>query len=156
MDLKTFKLDFTNLNLNKKELYNSLILYTTTLFITLGMIYILFPNALTGLTEVKKVNKNVVVIDEKIDSIKSQQDIINDKIDYLYDNQFELHLSLMDSIRLLDTKLDGIKWSNQQSNRILDQHTRDLQYIKQQNLEKYLNKDKSVSSLDGLFRKSNN
>lgn len=152
MDIKKINLDF--LNLNKKELYQSIILYTTTLFITIGMVYLLFPNLLTGLSEVKKVNDNIVVVDEKIDSIKSQQDVILEKVNNIYDMQFELHFTTMDSLRLLDKKIDGVRFSNQQSNRILDQHTRDLQYLKQLQLEKYTNKDKNVSSLEGLFRKN--
>lgn len=151
LDIKKLNLDF--LNLNKKELYQSIILYTTTLFITLGMVYLLFPNLLTGLSEVKKVNNNIVVIDEKLDSIKSQQDAILERVNTLYDIQFELHFSTMDSLRLLDNKIDGVRISTQQSNRILDQHTRDLQYLKQLGLDRYVNKDKNTLSLEGLFRK---
>lgn len=152
LDVKKLNLDF--LNLNKKELYQSIILYTTTLFITIGMVYLLFPNLLTGLSEVKKVNNNIVVIDEKVDSIKSQQDAILERVNTLYDIQFELHFNTMDSLRLLDKKIDGVRISTQQSNRILDQHTRDLQYLKQLGLDRYVNKDKNTSSLEGLFRKN--
>ena len=79
MELKKFKLGF--LGFTKQQFADAIVLYTTTLIITLGMLYLLFPSLVTGLTEVRTVNKNVSVVNEKIDTLNSNQNYLHEKLD---------------------------------------------------------------------------
>ncbi len=153
MDWKNFNFDF--IKLSKKELMDTIILYATTLLITLGMIYLLFPNLVKGLTDVSTIRNNVSTIDQKIDSVKAGQDLLHEKVDVLIENQYNFTGTTLDSIRLLNRKLDNLQNSTYQNNRLANQNTRDLQTLKQLYYERQLNDNSGnkVSSLEGLFKK---
>jgi len=153
MDWKNFNFDF--IKLSKKELMDTIILYATTLLITLGMIYLLFPNLVKGLTDVSTIRNNVSTIDQKIDSVKAGQDLLHEKVDVIIENQYNFTGTTLDSIRLLNRKLDNLQNSTYQNNRLANQNTRDLQTLKQLYYERQLNDNSGnkVSSLEGLFKK---
>ena len=148
-------------NINKKDIIDTSILYAITLSITLAMVYLLFPNLLTGLSEVKRVNANVAVVDEKIDSMSLGNDYLHEKVDIITINQYDFTSTILDSLYMLSRKIDNIQRAVYQSNRLLNQNTNDLQTIKQLNVENSLTDTKRVqyspksatSSLDSLFFK---
>ena len=151
--IKNINWDF----LNEKELKESIILYTTTLVITLGLIYLLFPNLLSGLYEVRKINKNIVIINEKIDTIKTTQDILLEKVDILNENQYNSTQTILDTLRLLNQKIEDVQHSTFQNNRIANQNNIELQKIKRLQYELKINDNSmeppKVSALEGLFKK---
>jgi hypothetical protein len=151
--IKNINWDF----LNKKELKESIILYTTTLVITLGLIYLLFPNLLSGMYEVRKINKNIVIINEKIDTIKTTQDILLEKVDILNENQYNSTQTILDTLRLLNQKIEDVQHSTFQNNRIANQNIIELQKIKRLQYELKINDNSmeppKVSALEGLFKK---
>jgi hypothetical protein len=149
--------DLQLVKVNKKEIIESVILYTTTLIVTIGMLYLLFPSLLKGLSEVKRVNTNVVVMHEKLDSIKSGQDYVSEKVDGVLETNFVLHDVVMDSIKLLNRKIDAIQRSMYQTNRISNQNIREIQSLKRLYYQdKYSpSNNQKVTSLDNLFRKDN-
>lgn len=137
-------------DIDRKQLFEHVVLYATTLTITLGMIYLLFPNMVSGLSEVKRVNANVVVVSEKIDSVKTSQDYLHDKVDMVFDYQVETHSALLDTLKVLDRKLNDIRYSIYQSNRLNRQNAVDIQYLKR-SLYQSTTPQRSTSSLDQLF-----
>jgi predicted PurR-regulated permease PerM len=149
-DIKFIKID-------KKQIIESIILYTTTLVVTVGLIYLLFPSLTDGLSEVKKVNGNVVVINEKLDSIKSGQDYVTEQANGILETNFYLNDRVVDSIVLLNKKLDLIQKSINQNNRIINQNIREIQSLKNLYYQKIYNTQSSdgtkVNSLNNLFRK---
>lgn len=139
-------------DLDRKQLFEHILLYTTTLVITLGIIYLLFPNMISGLSEVKRVNSNVVVVSEKLDSVKTNQDYLHDKVDMVFDYQVQTHSALLDTLNLLDKKLNDIKFSIYQSNRLNRQNALDIQILKR-SLYQAPTQQSNVSNLDELFRR---
>jgi hypothetical protein len=153
MNWKSFNFDF--IKMSKKEFMDTIILYTTTLLITLGMVYLLFPNFVKGLTDVSTIRTNVSTIDQKIDSVKTGQNLLHEKVDVIIENQYNFTGSTLDSIRLLNQKIDILQNATYQNNRLVNQNSRDLQTLKQLYYERQLNDNNGnkVSSLEGLFRK---
>ena len=130
---------FDFIKLSKKEFMDTIILYATTLLITLGMVYLLFPNLVKGLTDVSTIRKNVYTINQKIDSVKTGQDFLHEKVDILIENQYNFTGTTLDSIRLLNQKLNNLQSSVYQNNRLVNQNTRDLQTLKQLHYDKQSN-----------------
>lgn len=139
-------------DIDRKQLFEHVVLYATTLTITLGMIYLLFPNMISGLSEVKRVNTNVVAVSEKIDSVKTSQDYLHDKSDMILDFQVETHSALLDTLKIMDRKLNDIKFSIYQSNRLNRQNAIDIQILKR-SMYQTQPQQSNVSNLDDLFRR---
>ena len=154
MELKKFKLGF--LGFTKQQFADAIVLYTTTLIITLGMLYLLFPSLVTGLTEVRTVNKNVSVVNEKIDTLNSNQNYLHEKLDVVIENQYNFTGSILDSMRILNQKVEILRGAVYQGNRLSLQNSRDLQTLKQLNYNQSSTQQSqpTIQSLDGLFRKS--
>jgi hypothetical protein len=119
------------------------------------MVYLLFPNFVKGLTDVSTIRTNVSTIDQKIDSVKTGQNLLHEKVDVIIENQYNFTGSTLDSIRLLNQKIDILQNATYQNNRLVNQNSRDLQTLKQLYYERQLNDNNGnkVSSLEGLFRK---
>lgn len=155
MELKKFKLGF--FGFTKQEFADTIVLYTTTLIITLGMLYLLFPSLVTGLTEVRTVNKNVSVVNEKIDSMNASQAYVHEKLDVIIDNQYNFTGSTMDSLRIINQKIDMLRGAVYQGNRLSLQNSRDLQTLKQMHYNQSSNAQdpqQKINSLEGLFKRS--
>lgn len=147
--------------INKKEIVDTVILYATTLTITLAMIYLLFPGLVTSLSAVKKVNSNVMIVNEKIDSIATNDGYLHDKVDNVLSNQYEFTGTLLDTMINMNKKLENIQKISQQTNRLINQNTAELQRLKQlyyknsfnSNQPTYYIPKSPVQVFDSLFRK---
>lgn len=139
-------------DIDKKQLFEHVVLYATTLTITLGMIYLLFPGMISGPSEIKRVNTNVLVISEKVDSLKLNQDYLHDKVDMIFDFQIDTHRALLDTLKILDRRISDMKYSIYQSNKLNRQNAIDIQILKR-SMYQTQPQQSNVSNLDGLFRR---
>lgn len=119
------------LSFNKKEILDTIVLYASTLAITMGLVYLFFPNLIKGLVEVNKINKNVVTIHEKLDSMAVNDQYHNETTNAMLEDQYIGNSMVLDSLANLNKKIDNIQRGVYYINRISVQNYNDLQKVKQ-------------------------